>query len=148
MLRILILSAVLLAFSCKSTKRPPANEVPIIMMEKTTCMGPCPAFKFEVYLDNSAKYMGKAHVDNIGEFSATLTDKQLDYLENSFAEAGYFSFANVYSAAMSDLPTTYIYYNNGEQGLKITDYYGAPQELKDLEKLIEEFIGTIEWKKN
>ncbi len=148
MLRILILSTVLFAISCKSSKRPPASEVPIIMMEKTACMGECPAFKFEVYLDKTAKYHGKAHVSNIGEFSATLTNEQLDYLENSFAEAGYFKFANVYSAAMSDLPTTYLYYNNGEQGLKITDYYGAPQELKDLEKLIQEFTETVEWQKN
>jgi hypothetical protein len=49
---------------------------------------------------------------------------------------------------MSDLPTTFIYYNNGKQALKITDYYGAPDELKALEKLIEEFIDTLELKEN
>lgn len=116
------------------------------MMEKTSCMGECPAFKFEVYLDKTVKYNGKAHVKNIGEYFATLSVAQLDYLENSLAEADYFSFANVYSATMSDLPTTYIYYNNGKQGLKITDYYGAPEELKALEKLIEDFINTVEWR--
>ena len=116
-------------------------------MEKTSCMGTCPAYKFEIFLDNSARYTGKANVDLIGDYTATLTDAQLDNIKNSFAEADYFSFANVYSAQLTDLPTTFIYHHNGEQSLKITDYWGAPQELKDLEQKVENFITSIDWKK-
>ena len=87
------------------------------------------------------------HVELIGEYKATLTDAQLDYLKNSFAEADYFSFANVYSAQLTDLPTTFLYHHNGRESLKVTDYWGAPQELKDLENEIEKFIGTLEWQK-
>ena len=148
MIRILILSVLIFSFGCKSSKVKSGAEIPIIMMEKTSCMGECPTFKFEVYLDNTAYYSGKANVLNIGEFTATLTDQQLDYLKNSFAEADYFSFANVYSAAVTDLPTTYIYYNNGKENSKVTDYYGAPEELKTLEKKIQDFIDSIEWKGN
>ena len=110
-------------------------------------MGTCPTYKFEVFLDKTARYKGTAHVDLVGEYKATLTDEQLDYLKNSFAEADYFSFANVYSSQLTDLPTTFLFYHNGQQSLKVTDYWGAPDELKTLEKQVEEFIETVEWEK-
>ena len=137
----------LLFLGCKSSRQQSPSSVVIMMMEKTACMGACPTYKFEVYLDKTARYHGKANVDLIGEYSATLTDAQLDKLKNSFAEADYFSFANVYSAQLTDLPTTFIYYNNGQESLKITDYWGAPKELEDLEQEVEDFIGTLDWKK-
>lgn len=145
--RLAIIVLVLLLFGCKSAKRQAPSSTVIIMMEKTSCMGTCPTFKFEVFLDKTARYHGKANVDLIGEYSATLTDAQLDNLKNSFAEADYFSFANVYSAQLTDLPTTFLYYHNGRESLKVTDYWGAPQKLKDLESKVETAISTIDWKK-
>ena len=145
MTRILLLSTLILFVGCKSTSVSSDANPPIIMMEKTACMGTCPTYKFEVFLDKTAKYIGKDNVKNIGEFTTTLTDVQLDMLKNSFAKADYFTLANVYSAAVTDLPSTFIYYTNGKQNLKITDYYGAPERLKILENKIEEFIGSLEW---
>lgn len=147
MLRIVVLFIALALVGCKSSKRANPSTTVIIMMEKTACMGVCPTYKFEVFLDKTARYNGKDHVKNIGQYTATLTDAQLDNLKNSFAEADYFSFANVYSAQVSDLPTTFIYYHSGTESLKITDYWGAPEELKNLEKEVEEIIGTLDWKK-
>ena len=147
MSRFLFFILVLSIAGCKSTKKQSPSSVVIIMMEKTSCMGTCPTYKFEVFLDKTARYIGKENVENIGEFKATLTDEQLDNLKNSFAEAEYFSFANVYSAQLTDLPTTFIYYHNGRESLKVTDYWGAPEELKALEQKIEDFIGTVNWKK-
>ena len=147
MSRFIIFILVLSAVGCKSTKRQPPSETVILMMEKTACMGTCPVYKFEVYLDKTARYYGKEFVENEGEFMATLTDAQLDQLKNSFAEAEYFSFANVYSSQLTDLPTTFLYYHNGRESLKVTDYWGAPKELKELEKAIEDFIDSVKWQK-
>lgn len=147
MSRFVILFIFLSALSCKSIKKQPTSSTVITMMEKTACMGVCPVYKFEVYLDKTARYTGKAYVDLIGNYQAKLTEAQLDYLKNSFAEADYFSFANVYSAQLTDLPTTFLYYHDGSKSLKVTDYWGAPKELKDLENIIEEFISRIDWEK-
>ncbi len=147
MSRFALIALVILFVSCKSSRQQKADSIVIIMMEKTACMGTCPVYKFEVFLDKTARYHGKSHVELMGEYKATLTDAQLDYLKNSFAEADYFSFANVYSAQLTDLPTTFLYHHNGRESLKVTDYWGAPQELKDLENEIEKFIGTLEWQK-
>ena len=147
MSRLAFIALFLLVVSCKSSRQQKVESVVIIMMEKTACMGTCPVYKFEVFLDKTARYHGKANVDLIGEYQTTLSEAQLEYLKNSFAEADYFTFANVYSAQLTDLPTTFLYYNNGRESLKVTDYWGAPEELKDLENQLEEFIKTLDWQK-
>ena len=119
----------------------------MMMMERTTCMGDCPAFVFNVYPDGSATYEGKSNVMLIGNYTTTISVEQLDILKNSFNEAEFFKFADVYSANITDLPTTFIYYNDGKQSLKITDYYGAPEPLTGLEAKVVSFIEALDWQK-
>ena len=118
------------------------------MMEKTTCLGLCPAYIFKLFPDGSATYTGTKNVKNIGDFKANLSEQQLQNIKKSFEEADFFKFADVYSANLTDLPTTFIYYHNGRENLKVTDYYGAPESLKTLEANVEHFIESIDWQKN
>jgi hypothetical protein len=121
---------------------------PIISLERSTCLGTCPAYIFKAYPDGSMTYTGKEYAKLVGEFTAMISKEELANLKTLFDEADYFSFANVYSANITDLPTTYLYYDNGEQNAKVTDYFGAPDSLKKLEKDIDTFIATIDWQKN
>ena len=120
---------------------------PIISMEKTTCYGTCPAYLFKTFPDGSVTYTGIKYVDLIGDYAAKISSEELTALRNLFDEADFFSFANVYSANITDLPTTYLYYDNGSQNTKITDYHGAPESLKKLEGDIEAIINSVDWKK-
>jgi hypothetical protein len=147
MSRFLIFCTLILALSCKTTRQNTGNEFPMVMMEKTACMGNCPTYLFNVYPDGTTTYRGTKNVEHIGEYTAFLTEDQLSYLKNSFEEANFFDFADVYSANLTDLPTTFIYYHNGKENHKVTDYYGAPEALKNLEDKIEAFIATIDWQK-
>jgi hypothetical protein len=145
--RLFILSVFAILLSCKSSKQASSEKYPIVMMERTTCMGDCPAFVFNVYPDGSATYEGKSNVMLMGNYTTTMSVEQLDILKNSFIEADFFKFADVYSANITDLPTTFIYYNDGKQSLKITDYYGAPEPLTGLEAKVVSFIEALEWQK-
>ena len=147
MIRFFVFFSIIIATGCKSSRQTSSTEFPIMMMEKTACLGTCPTYLFNVYPDGSATYRGTKNVENIGEFTAVLSEDQLNYLKKSFEEADFFNFADVYSANLTDLPTTFIYYHNGQDNLKITDYYGAPDALKELEEKIETFITTIDWHK-
>ena len=141
---------ILLAFlvvSCKSSQQSKSEILPIITYEKTTCMGTCPAFVFKAYPDGKVTYTGKDFVEFKGEYSASLSKEELANLKNVFDKGGYFEFANVYSASVMDLPTTFLYYDNGKQNAKITDYYGAPESLKKLEQDLESLINAINWQK-
>lgn len=132
---------------CKSTKQTKGQMYPIITIEKTICFGTCPAYLFKTYPDGSVTYTGKDYVELIGDYKASISKEELANIKTLFDEADYFSFANVYSANITDLPTTYLYYDNGKQNKKITDYHGAPESLKKLEEDLEALINALNWQK-
>ena len=138
---------VFVAIGCKSSQQSKSELLPIITFEKTRCMGTCPAFLFKAYPDGSVTYTGKDFVELKGEYSASISKEELANLKGIFDRADFFNFANVYSAAIMDLPTTFLYYDNGLQNAKVTDYYGAPESLKKLEKEVEAIINAIDWQK-
>jgi Domain of unknown function (DUF6438) len=144
----LLIILILLVLGCKSGQQSKSEMYPIITMERTTCLGTCPAYVFKAYPDGSLKYTGKEFVELVGDYSATVSEEELASLKSIFDKANFFNFANVYSANITDRPTTYLYYDNGEQNAKITDYYGAPESLKKLENQIDEFIKSVDWQKN
>lgn len=144
-LRLFLAIALITLFSCKSSKQSDSREYPVVMMERTICFGGCPEYLFNVYPDGYATYEGKSNVAREGKYQATLSVEQLEQLKSTFEEAQFMEFANVYSANVTDLPTTYIYYHDGKNGHKVTDYFGAPDELKALEKQVDEFIETLDW---
>ena len=137
----------LLVFGCKSTRQAKSEMFPIISMERTSCLGTCPAYLFRAFPDGSVTYTGEVYVDLVGKFEGCITKEELTNLKNLFDEADYFGFANVYSANITDLPTTYLYYDNGAQNSKVTNYYRAPESLKKLENDVESFINAIDWQK-
>ena len=132
---------------CKSSKQAKGEMYPVISIEKTTCFGTCPAYLFKAYPDGSVSYTGKDYVKLVGEYKSSISKEELANLKTLFDEADYFNYANVYSANILDLPTTYLYYDNGQQNKKITDYHGAPESLKKLEEDVEALINSINWKK-
>ncbi len=144
-MRHLLTLLLFVTLGCKSGQQAKSNAYPIISYEKTTCMGPCPAYIFKAYPDGRVTYTGKEFVDLKGEFAAVLSKEELAELTGYFDAANFFNFANVYSANVKDLPTKFLYYDNGQQNAKVTDYYGAPESLKKLEKEIEAFIKKIAW---
>ena len=146
--RLTFLVCVMFLAGCKTAKVNSSNEFPMIMMEKTACMGACPTYIFNIYPDGTATYRGTKNVKYIGNYTAKLSVDQMQRIKSTFEGADFFKFADVYSANMTDLPTTFIYYHNGVENLKVTDYYGAPDTLKALEKDVEAFITTIDWKKD
>jgi len=64
-----------------------------------------------------------------------------------FEETGFFDLEDEYKKKMTDLPTTYIYYSKAGKSKRIMDYYGAPPELKELEKTVGMIIETKRWRK-
>lgn len=139
---------VFVAMGCKSSQQSKSEIYPIITYEKTTCFGTCPAYLFKAFPDGSVTYTGTKYVDLMGEYQAKLSEEELANMKSLFDEGNFFKYANVYSANIEDQPTTFLYYDNGQQNSKVTDYYGAPESLKKLEKNIEEIINSIDWQKS
>lgn len=138
--------AILTVMSCTLSAQESEPSV-VISLQKTQCFGNCPAFKFEIYSDLRAKYSGTAHVEHLGDWSATLTNEQHQNILKEFEESDFFQFDDRYYQEISDLPTTYVTYSDGDKVKKVMDYYGAPEKLKQIEAKVEQLIEQLEWEK-
>jgi len=135
----------LLLFNCKPVKV--ISEAPFMSIEKTSCMGPCPEFKVEVFPSGKAAYLGKSNVKNIGKFSIQMSKDKLDSLNLLFTKFNFFDFKESYTSNFSDLPTTNLYYKNGTKEKSIKDYDNAPEQLRKLEDTLIKFFEKQDWKK-
>lgn len=133
-------------FSCKSSAAGTAQKDPLIIMEKTACMGECPVYKIQIFEDGTAKLHAEQNLQLKGDYVAQLNESKLDSLVTDFKEKDFFGFEDKYTANVTDLPTTYIEFHYEGQSKKITDYYNAPEELKTLEKKVASLVDELEWK--
>jgi len=105
----------------------------IISLQRTACFGTCPIYFFRISSDMSGVYHGKNFVEKIGEIEFTLSEEEINSILQKANEINYCQLEDEYFERISDLPRTYIQIFDK----KILDYYGAPKELKELEKLID-----------
>tara|TARA_B100001113_G_scaffold330853_1_gene306772 strand:+ start:2091 stop:2531 length:441 start_codon:yes stop_codon:yes gene_type:complete len=137
-MRVYLLVLILFISSCFNFTKQKELQSPekIISLEKTACFGRCPVFKIIIYNNGECLYNGIKFVKKSGEYNLKINEREVDEILSQATEIGFDNLKNEYSERITDLPTTYIMINNK----KIKDYYGAPTELKDLEKLIEKII--------
>jgi len=114
---------------------------------KTRCMGTCPAFTFKVHANGNAFYYGEYNVTRIGSWTTVLSNSKLEEIKSIFESNDFFSLQDRYYSEISDLQTIQVEYNTDLNSKKVLDYYGAPQELKQLELELEMLIDNLNWKK-
>ena len=134
---------ILLAFFNITNPQKNKFPEPIILLERTMCYGTCPAYKIEIYQNGEGFYHGNRFVNKKGKFEFSIKNIDISYIIKKAEEINFFDMEDQYTEAISDLPKTYIKIKNK----LIEDYYGAPQELKELEKLIDKVVlKNLNWK--
>ena len=113
----------------------------IISLSRTACYGTCPVYTIKIFPDGTGIYNGVRFVEFIGEKKFSVKKNQINSIFRKAEEIGFSSMKNKYTELITDLPTCYVTIKNKQ----IEDYYGAPKELKDLEKMIDNlyFEGAI-----
>jgi hypothetical protein len=124
----------------------PAEDI-LISLEKTSCFGPCPAYKLEIFASGLVLFNGTGNHEMIGKYKSQLDPQALQQLVEKFKTSNFFNFKNSYTADVQDLPTTYLFFKNNGNEKMVQDYSNAPQALKELEKLVENLIPALKWKK-
>jgi hypothetical protein len=116
-------------------------------IERTPCFGKCPVYKMTIQADGMATLMGKQNIDYIGTYNKRVDKATMDMLVSEFNKAGFFNMKDEYTEKVMDLPTTWVTFKYKGKSKKIRDYYKAPQELKDLEKLLQNIAVGPGWNK-
>ena len=134
--------------SCRSQVISNQAQNLVISMERTSCFGTCPVYKVEIFDSGLIKFTGESHHEMIGNYRSHIDWKPLQVLREKFRQANFFSFKKEYMSSLQDLPSTYLYFKDGENEKNVLDYgNAAPAELKNLEQAIDELIRTNTWKK-
>ena len=141
-----LLFGLIFLYGCSVTRQI-ENAFVVISVKKLPCMGNCPAYELSIYNNHMAIYEGKENVDKVGVYTTKISRKKFSELQEAFLNSGFFEMEDVYSARIMDLQTTYIYFRYNEKEKKILDYYGGPEVLKDLVKMVEELNEQNRWKK-
>jgi hypothetical protein len=154
---ILLSSFLFLLAPCNGTKRTSSatdqNQVGdpktvTITYQRGVCFGKCPAFLLTINGEkNIATYKGEMNVDKIGEYERPVSEQEIKTLMEAFDKYHFFELKDEYTSASTDHPTVYTTYTSKGKTKKIRDTYGAPEDLKAIEKLLEDFANSEGWKK-
>lgn len=131
--------------ACRLVQAPPPSQK-LMQLERTACMGPCPVDQLTVYSDGRMEYKGGANAPRAGDYVGLLTAEERKQLTAQFEAANFFAFCDSYVSSLSDLPTTYITYWQGDKSKRIRDYDGAPAALKVLEAELIKLIAADRWR--
>jgi hypothetical protein len=155
----------LLVMACAPRKEvPPSAEnaapindqsAPVITLERTSCFGSCPVYRIAASAAGDVTYEGRANVRRLGTATAQIPVARLQELLSELDRAGYFSFANRYTAAeatcgryATDSPSAITSVRVGTRTKRIEHDYGcgaAPGALVVLESRIDEVLGSSQW---
>jgi hypothetical protein len=134
-----------------SVEAKPEQTTPAVVAsyERTACFGMCPIFKFTLYSDGSATYVGKNNVNLIGNYHTQLDATALQKLNNVAQKTGYFSMQENYdNPQVTDLPSVITEITNGTELKKVRSRRGAPSDLKTVHSVFDDIIAAARWEKN
>ena len=124
-------------------------NIPILFsFEKTACFGFCPVYKFTLYANGVACYLGKNYVKKEGTLYGLFNENDWNVIKMKVDSIQYFKLASVYpietNQSIPDLAKTISYFKLNGKEKKIENSYSAPIELRNFEEYlvvkINEFV--------
>jgi hypothetical protein len=131
-----------------------SQEIPVITLKRTWCLGTCPIYSVEIFQDGRLHYHGEKFVAVTGSQEAEISPAAVETLVGSFLKIGYFDLKDAYetyqntdgtSTMVSDLPTTYTSLRVGSRTKSVKDYAFSPEQLRTLELEIDRTANTHRW---
>jgi len=164
LLSLVLLVALYACSSLPSKTYPESQDIPpdtTITLERTTCLGTCPAYKLTISADGTVVFEGENFVKESGIVHSSINKDQLKQLISEFTQAQYFSFRDTYDSEEDGCPEMWTDSPSVTTSIRINGQYKSivhdlgcqenngtsvfPKELMKLENKIDEIIGTEKW---
>lgn len=148
---IIILAAI--AASCGTPKPAAVSSVKenqedslFASLEKTACYGQCPMYKISIFNSGIAMYEGINFVDNIGVYTAPISNEVISKLKQRASEIDYFDLDDEYESGVDDFPKTVTSINiDGKKKTVSRRKSIGPKRLIQFEKDFESFFTDTQW---
>ena len=132
-----------------SVPQPGSASALLASLERTACYGRCPIYTVTVLRDGTVLWEGRRFVKVTGKATAKLPAATVTALADAFKKAGFFAFADRYERYdITDHPSALTSYSDGTRNKTVHHYHGdqsAPAALDELERRIDELVGTARW---
>jgi hypothetical protein len=126
------------------------HSISEIGIERTVCLGGCPAYTFIAKGDGTFRYRGEKHVQRTGEYTGTISVPQFHKLAQFILDSGYLELEDAYSGMITDQPTVYtsVVLSAVSGKRKVISNYAntGPTKLWAIEQLIDQLMTTAKWK--
>lgn len=130
-----------------------------ISLERTACYGSCPVYKVTIQGDGTVTYEGTEWVRVTGKQTAHVDPEAVQNLITHFLNDNFFALRDSYTSncdeaqggeeqtcwMVTDLPTQFLALQLGSRTKRVIDYFGAPDELRGLEREVDDLAGTRRW---
>lgn len=127
-------AAILLLTACDPYHAPQES---LIALKKDPCFGLCPVYTFKVDGKGNATFHGERNTAKLGDWTKKLSPEETNKLFEAFEKSDFGSFKDEYTDNVTDLPTKWVTYRHGEIDKTVKDFFGGPETLKELEKMVE-----------
>ncbi len=139
-----------------------AEDVNSVMLQRTVCYGECPSYSVQVFSDGTIIYQGDRFVKVEGKRVYSIPVDSVKPLFRFIVKIKFFSLKNEYKIKtdirtrpdgtkdtlfqmVSDMPSKFITVQSRNLTKTIEDYYAGPQELAELEQMIDRVAQTSRW---
>ncbi len=119
----------------------------LITLERGVCFGACPVYELEVRADGTVRYRGNQYVAVEGQRGGRIDPDDFAALVDEFERIGYFNLDDEYPCLATDVPTFVTSITTAGRSKRVVHCFisDAPQELQELEDLIDEVTGSTQW---
>ena len=152
---VLIILGIVLG-SCSSKKNVadsaepiPSSNLPlpeiVLSFEQTACFGSCPVHKMVIQGDGSATYFAERNTSLEGNFRGSFSRTEIDAIFSTLDSLSFFSADAEYTAPVTDMPTTIMYVNTGQQKHQVIAYYGYPENVQKAIQYLYQITQNKKW---
>jgi len=146
-MRLALIFFIAACLSCKTSKKGKPNyESSVITMEKTACYGKCPVYTITIYGTGKAEYEGRKNVKKLGKYQMQLNPDETLKIFKAFDASNFSDFQSEYDTGVTDVPSTIISFFHRGYKKNIKDRMAAPEELKNLERMVEGVVDGEGWR--
>lgn len=117
----------------------------VIKLERTLCFGRCPDYTLEILGDGTVNYDGHDFVQVKGKQTAKIAADAVKGLVDEFFKIDYFALQDSFVEPVTDMPTTITSIRIDGKFKQVYNYFGAPQQVRDLELKIDEVANSAQW---
>jgi hypothetical protein len=100
-----------------------------VVLERTACLGTCPAYTVKLYGSGLVEYFGTYNVDALGSRNTRIDPNKVRNLVPAFNAVGFLGLRDRYAEGCTDMPTAIISIAFDGKTKRVSNYYGGRGRL-------------------